>query len=308
MIKLSVIICTYNPDGNIFQKCLHCIEVAIQYYHPFEIIIIDNNSGKPVSEQEYVQGFLQRNHNARIIKESKQGLTNARLTAIKESSGDLLLFIDDDNWITPHFFSNGAAIANNYPGIGAWSGQVKLEFEREPESWTRPYWGLLVHREFESDLWSNLPYLTDSMPCGAGLFVRSKVAEHYLFLHRIGKREIELDRKGKNLLSAGDNDLAACACDIGLGVGLFHQLTLLHYIPASRLSKDYLLNLAENIAASSVILKAYRNIFPEKKSLKNKIAVLLRLLTKPAVERSFYQAVLRGEKNGAHMISKKTVP
>src|SRR5207253_8061399 len=111
--------------------------------------------------------------------ETKQGLTPARLRGMKEAAGDILVFIDDDNWINPDFFQKGMEIAGRCVHIGSWSGQVKLQFEKQPEEWTRKYWGLLVYREFREDKWSNFPYLTDTMPCGAGLFVRKKVAEYY---------------------------------------------------------------------------------------------------------------------------------
>lgn len=86
--------------------------------------------------------------------------------------------------------------------------------------------GNLVIREFDHNVWSNLPRLPESMPCGAGLCVRRNVALHYLDLHESGKRSFQFDRNGTSLLSGGDNDLAACACDIGLGVGLIASLKL----------------------------------------------------------------------------------
>ena len=65
-------------------------------------------------------------------------------------------------------------------------------FEEPPPEWTRRYWGNLVIREFDKDVWSNLPRLPQSMPCGAGLCVRREVALHYLDLARIGKAFISV--------------------------------------------------------------------------------------------------------------------
>jgi hypothetical protein len=58
------------------------------------------------------------------------------------------------------------------------------------------------------------------------------VAERYRLLHESGKRTFQLDRNGTSLLSGGDNDLAGCACDLGLGIGLIASLKLAHLIPA----------------------------------------------------------------------------
>jgi hypothetical protein len=95
------------------------------------------------------------------------------------------------------------------------------------------YWGNLVVREFDNDVWSDLSWLSDTMPCGAGLCVRREVALHYLMLHESGKRSFQFDRAGRSLFSGGNNDLAACACDISLGVGLIASLKLTHLIPPS---------------------------------------------------------------------------
>jgi len=302
-MNISVIICTHNPDPVVFGKCLDAIAAAAANCPFTELIIVDNNSNNDFQAADEVNKFLQ-NHRARIVTETKQGLTPARLRGIRETKGDLLVFIDDDNFIATDFFEKGMKIATENPHIGSWSGQVLLRFEKQPEEWTRPYWGLLVHRELDSDRWSNLPHLPETMPCGAGLFVRREAASHYLHLHEQGKRNIQLDRSGDSLFSAGDNDLAACACDIGMGVGVFKQLSLLHYIPANRTEKSYLLKLAEGIALSSVIFRSFRGAFPVKLSFKKRVANKFRWLLKPTPAREFYASVLRGEKKGVALLQK----
>ncbi len=300
--KLSVIICTYNPTRHILSKCLEAITLACKVYKPEEIILIDNNSDKQLSQEEYIQTFLQNTSYAKVIIERQQGLTPARLRGIKEAVGNLLVFIDDDNFIRDDFFLKGMQISKQQMHIGAWSGQVALLFEKEPEAWTKKYWGLLVHRKFEGNLWSNFPHLAETMPCGAGLFIRRSVAAHYQHLHETGKRAIQLDRTKNSLFSGGDNDLAACACDIGLGVGLFDELLIDHYIPASRLTKEYLLKLAAGIAASAIVFKSFRNEYPALPSLKNKWANLLRLMLKSPLDRSFFKAVLKGTDEGRKIV------
>jgi len=298
MEKLSVIICTYNPKQFVFQQCLDAISAAAVQQAPFEIIIVDNNSQPSLLEQEYISRFLKQQANARVVIAQKQGLTPARLKGIEEAKGDLLLYIDDDNIIREDFFLKGIDIADRNQHIGAWSGQVKLVFEKEPEAWTRRYWGMLVYREFNEDKWSNFPHFSETMPCGAGLFVRKKVADYYYALHRDGQRPVQLDRSGNSLLSAGDNDLAACACDIGLGVGLFSAIYLQHYIPASRVTKEYLLRLAEGITASSIVFKSFRGEMPAPLTVKNRLANMIRMMLQSSIDKQFYKAILRGERTG----------
>jgi glycosyltransferase involved in cell wall biosynthesis len=304
MQSLSVIICTYNPKPDIFSKCLNCIVEASKQYAPHEIIVVDNKSDKPVSGENYIIEHLKYSALTRIVVEEKQGLTPARLRGIKESHGSVLVFIDDDNFIKPDFLINVMKIAEEAPYIGSFSGQVKLIFEVRPPAWTRRYWGLLVYREFKGSRWSNLPHLPETMPCGAGLVVRREVAEQYTYLHNAGKRNVQLDRTGASLLSAGDNDLAACACDVGLGVGIYDSLVLEHYIPGSRLTKDYLLRLAESIAHSAIVFKSFRGEFPIEPTFKRRVANKLRVILKKGVQREFQKAVFKGEHEARALLAK----
>jgi glycosyltransferase involved in cell wall biosynthesis len=301
---ISIVICTYNPEEYIFVKCLEAIKIACNNFINYQILIIDNNSTNNFRESIYFINFCQI-MNAQIFIETKQGLTYARLRGISESSGDIIVFIDDDNIISPNFLNAGFQIALNYENIGSWSGRVVLDFEITPEPWTEKYHGLLVKREINNDYWSNLPHIDDSMPHGAGLFVRRNVADYYFLLHQTGKRNILLDRCGDNLFSGGDNDLAACACDIGMGMGVFHSIALMHYIPAFRLEKKYLLKLAKGIAASSIVFHSFRGEIKITNNYKNKIANLLRWLLKSPIEKDFFIAVQQGQKEGLNLIKSK---
>lgn len=301
MNNLSVVICTYNPSQHIFASCLEAIVEATKLYNPLEIIVVDNNSNNNFFDEEYFKNFMKRS-NTTLIHEKKQGLTPARLRGIEASSGEIIVFIDDDNVIDANFFIEGMKIANEYSFIGAWSGQVRLIFEEKPPEWTKKYWGLLVYREFSINKWSNLPHNDETMPCGAGLFVRKEVASRYTLLHLEGKRFIQLDRSATSLLSAGDNDLAACACDLGMGVGLFRNISIQHFIPKSRLELQYLLKLTTGIAASSLVFKSFRGEMPPNKTWKNKIANTLRLALMTSRDRAFYSAVLKGHELGVKLL------
>src|SRR4030095_10108949 len=135
MESLSVIICTYNPNESIFQKCLECVEVASRQIVPTEVIIVDNNSSTPLRNSKIVAEFSNRQANVRLVEEKTAGLTPARLRGIQEAHGELLVFIDDDNFIAPDFFAKGMEVAKYNTHIGSWSGQVKLVFEIQPPDW-----------------------------------------------------------------------------------------------------------------------------------------------------------------------------
>jgi hypothetical protein len=201
------------------------------------------------------------------------------------------------------FFETALRVSKEKPFLGSWSGQCRPAFEEQPPEWTRRYWGNLVIRQFDKDVWSNLPRLSDSMPCGAGLCVRRDVALHYLHLHGSGKRSFQFDRTGGSLLSGGDNDLTACACDIGLGVGLIASLKLTHLISPERLTEDYLVRLTEGIFFSAVVLGHLRSSLSELASYKVRWHEPVRALLAGGPHRKIQLACLRGRRRGLKFVA-----
>jgi hypothetical protein len=289
-VSLSVIICTHNPRSDYFGRTLEALRAQTLPSASWEMLVIDNASKQPVQERF----DFSWHPNVRTVREDKLGLTPARLRGISEARGDLLVFVDDDNVLDSDFLENALHMAVERPFLGAWSGQCRPGFEEQPAEWTRRYWGNLVIRQFDTDVWSNLPRLADTMPCGAGLCVRRGVAQHYLDLNQAGGRSVQLDRTGTSLLSGGDNDLAACACDIGLSVGLIASLKLTHLIPPVRLTEDYLSRLAEGIAYSSILLDRERGILHAPRGTLGRIADFVRTSLLPGPHRRVLRAAYRG--------------
>jgi glycosyltransferase involved in cell wall biosynthesis len=299
MPALSVIICTHNPRPDYFRQCLDALSRQTLVRNRWELIAVDNRSDEPLAGRN----DLSCGPTARLVREETLGLTPARLRGIRESKGDLLIFVDDDNVLDADFLETALRIAEERPFLGSWSGQCRPGFEEPPPEWTRRYWGNLVIREFDKDVWSNLPRLPQSMPCGAGLCVRRDVALYYLDLHESGKRSFQFDRTGGALLSGGDNDLAACACDIGLGVGLIASLKLTHLISPQRLTEDYLVRLTEGVFFSAVVLDHLRSSLSELESYKVRWHEPVRALLAGGPHREIQLACLRGRRRGLKFVA-----
>jgi glycosyltransferase involved in cell wall biosynthesis len=302
MPALSVIICTHNPRDDYFGRTLDGLRCQTLLCEKWELAVIDN-----CSDQRVAGRFDTSWHpNARIIREEKLGLTPARLRGIREATCEVLVFVDDDNVLDPDYLEIALRTAQERPFLGSWSGQCRADFEATPPEWTRRYWGNLVIREFSDDKWSNLPRLAETMPCGAGLCVRRDVALHYLHLNESGKRSVQFDRTGTSLLSGGDNDLAACACDLGFGVGLVSALKLTHLISQGRLTEDYLARLAEGISFSSVLLDYDRGIVNPARSVAGQILDFLRIMRLRRPHRRIVKAAYRGRERAIAQIAAGT--
>jgi glycosyltransferase involved in cell wall biosynthesis len=96
-LKVSVILPTYRR----FEPVLKTLEdLLVQQYPDFEIILLDQNPAWPEELRDRLALFTkdQRVHWVRI---DAPGVVKACNLAVKEASGDLLLFVDDDVLI-PH--------------------------------------------------------------------------------------------------------------------------------------------------------------------------------------------------------------
>jgi len=77
-MRLSVAICSYNPNIHYLNQVLEALKQQSLAKDQWELVLIDNNSNRPVSEQI----DLSWHPNAHICIESQQGLTNARFRSV----------------------------------------------------------------------------------------------------------------------------------------------------------------------------------------------------------------------------------
>jgi glycosyltransferase involved in cell wall biosynthesis len=290
---ISVIICTHNPRRDYLMRVLQALKSQTLSTELWELLLIDNASEQLLSSEIDLSWHPQPRH----IREEKLGLTPARLRGIKEAVAETLVFVDDDNVLDPDYLEVVVQIGKDFPMIGAWGGQIRPGFEEQPPEWTKPYWWMLALREFDRDKWSNLLYCYETGPCGAGLCVRKTVAEKYFDLLQNDPKRSALDRKGKQLISCGDIDLAFTSCDLGLGTGQFVALNLTHLMPSSRFKEEYLLRLAEANGYSSPIMESFRGKVPNlpKTSWMRKLLNHYKLRRMNSRERRFHEAFARGQ-------------
>jgi len=125
---VSVIIPVYNGAKYIAEA----IEsVCVQNYEPFEIIIVDDGSTDDTSS--VVQSFK----NIRYIRQENRGCATARNTGITESRGELLAFLDADDYWAANKLHVQVGCLLNHPGIGYTLGRQRNFLESGTD---RPFW------------------------------------------------------------------------------------------------------------------------------------------------------------------------
>ena len=166
-------------------------------------------------------------------------------------------FVDDDNVLNSDYLAEVVRIDREWPQLGVWgSGATVPEYEVRPPDHLKELLPWLALRETTGPLWSNVPSCREAAPWGAGLCVRAKVAAAYG--QSMSQSAILISgRSGRALLSGEDVEISIVACNLGLGMGVFPELKLIHLIPKERISENYLLKLFEGTTTSDQLL-AYK--------------------------------------------------
>lgn len=252
MNKISVIVCTHNPREELLKRTLVSINRQSLDRHEWELLVIDNKSDHNLADRFDISWHP----NGRHVREDSLGLTYARLRGIREATGELLVFVDDDNVLAVDYLQRAWEINKTYSFLGAWGGSCNAEYEVPPPSWFSEFEGNIAVRKVEEIAWSNQYFDYRATPIGAGMCMRKSVANKYCSQLATDVQSQNLDRKGDSLMSCGDHDMAWTSMALGLGVGVFPSLTLTHIIPEFRIREEYLLKLLEADACSSTILRA----------------------------------------------------
>ena len=296
---LSVIICTHNPVRKAMERVLVGLEKQSLPREQWELLLIDNASAQKLSSQY----DLHWHSRARHVVEETLGLTAARLRGIRESAGELLVFVDDDNVLAPDYLEAAACVEEEWPRLGAWGGQIIPIYEVEPPAELRRWIDVAFGRTLAREAWTNVGKTPATTPWGAGMVVRRVVAECYAKLASSDEVRFSLDRTGESLVSCGDYDLAWTSHGLGLGTGLFPSLKLEHLIPRHRLTREYLLKLTEGISCSSQLLRLFWGLPLVEVSRSERLYQLYRDFRLPPLEKAFINARLRGEQKGRELAS-----
>jgi hypothetical protein len=245
----SVVICTRNPRVNYLSRVLTSLREQTLPVTEWELLLVDNGSKNSLVDLV----DLSWHPASRFLAESEPGLTPSRLRALAEVRGDLITFVDDDNVLHSSYLSECRLIAQQFPCLGAWGGQLFPEFEVPPAPGLEDLLQGLALRQFHQPRWSN--YDGSTCPYGAGLCVRATVAQRYADLANSDQVRRSLGRCGNSLIGGEDLDLAMTSYQLGMGTGLFPQLKLLHLIPKHRVESDYLYEICVGGAYAGHLVK-----------------------------------------------------
>ena len=94
-IMLSIIICVYNTQKELFKNCLNSIANSI--LENYEVVIIDD--GSTIDYSDLIDQFKNL-INLKYIKTKNMGTLSARLRGIQEANGEYICYVDSDDTIS----------------------------------------------------------------------------------------------------------------------------------------------------------------------------------------------------------------
>lgn len=259
---ISIIICCYNSVDRL-EPTLKAIEKQILDECAFEVIVVDNASKDGTGDfaVKICNGLFEENH-YKVIHEQQPGLIHARKKGFSASSGDLIIFCDDDNHLDKNYFNRVIQLMQKNKQIGALGGIGSFDKHvLDSKPWCKYYCGMYaIGPQGQKEGPIHPPTLY-----GAGIIIRRDVLEQ-LFTGDF--QSILTGREGTKLSSGEDTEISYLVRLLGYEVWYSPELKFYHAIPENRFEKSHFIKLSKGIGSAIEALVPYRLLWDKKVNAK----------------------------------------
>lgn len=244
MIRLSIVIATYNRSAMLMQTLQSVVEQTLPH-DEWECVVVNNNSTDSTAAD--FEAFVARypDYNLRMVLETNQGLSYARNRGIRESEGEYIAIVDDDERIAPEFVASYVALFDEVPDAVAAGGPIVAEYPTGRPRWMsafteRPiantmYFGEEV-REFPRG----------RVPGGGNMALRRSAVRRY------GVFDTSLGYVGESLVGGEESDLFERLQIAEAKYYYVPKAVMYHIIPKEKLTTEYLRRLSYNVGVSQL--------------------------------------------------------
>jgi glycosyltransferase involved in cell wall biosynthesis len=248
---VSVIVCCYNSAKRLPQTLSF---LAHQREAPAcEVVLVDNGSTDDTQSVAYATWMASKTTiPLQLVVEPKPGLSSARAAGVARAKYDYMLFCDDDNWLADSYLAVAFELMQAHPRMGALGGCGSAVADEPLPTWFDKYkfaYACFAQGEGEGELTN-----AGATLYGAGLVVRKEAWVNVL----TSTQQVLSDRSASTLSSGGDTELCLLLKAAGWALWYSPRLQFRHYLPVSRLSVAYLLQLNQSLARSSAQLLPHR--------------------------------------------------
>jgi len=260
--QISVIICTYKPQREYFEPCLHAVAALDVSELNVEVVLVDNNSPEPIENQKYVSDFIQKS-NVKLIKETKQGLSYARIAGVANTTAPIVVFFDDDNAPASDYLQVVKKYFDTYSFLGILGpGNVEVVFNSPPlpnrEHFLR---GIFQEKHMKRFEYASVSEHSGVYPPGTGISMLRLVFDEYRQNLEKGNYKTT-GRKGNSMTSSEDVQIVFTCVLKKLAVGTAPELYVKHLTPENRCTIKYVKRLRFGQIIS--FHTAIKEVLPEK--------------------------------------------
>jgi len=229
-MNASIVVCTYNRAESLRDTLAALKRLDVPRHLRWEIIVVDNNS-----RDNTRQVVEQAQHEWPLLRyefESRQGLSHARNHGVSCSSGEVILFTDDDVLPEPDWLTTMLAGLKRH-GADACGGYIAPVWEAPPPAWlTERFYGFLAVRVDRTDDY----IINDSSQAPFG----ANMAFHRRVFDRVGLFDVRRGRQGNVLAGGEDIELFERLLAAGMRAVFLGQSRVHHKVEAYRCTKRYL--------------------------------------------------------------------
>lgn len=244
---ISVCLCTHNPDPVALDRTATALAAQQIRTSNWELKVIDNASTPPLNSEAFQS--LRGVAPFEIVREETLGLTHARRKALAVSTGELLVFVDDDNCLENGYLAAVSDFFESHTRAGAVSGRGAARSDAALPEWFDLVSDALAVRNLGEQ---SLRFDRDA-PCGAGLAVRREA-----LADAFGWPPLALsDRQGAQLSSGGDTELCRRIQLSGWELWYAPSMRFEHWLDPRRFEPSYLTALHEGFGEARAYMELY---------------------------------------------------
>jgi glycosyltransferase involved in cell wall biosynthesis len=233
-VFMTLALCTHNHASRL-QRTLYDLNRLKPPTEPWEILLVDNASSDSTPSLLADGAWRPEGVPVRVVREENLGLSHARNRALREASGQYLVFIDDDETAASDWLISYEQAIKDY-APDALGGRIEVLFEEGD----RPAWltdellGFLGRLDYGEAQW-----LTErSTPIYGGNFMFRRSV-----LERIGNFDTGLGRKGNLNIGGEDTEIYKRLLDKECKVRWVQNAVIYHRIQTGKLRRNYFLEL-----------------------------------------------------------------
>lgn len=230
-MRVSVAICTWNRCELLAQTLEQMTRLSIPDGTEWELLVVNNNCS------DATDAVLDRFAAAlplRRIFEPKPGKSYAANTAVREATGEYILWTDDDVLVDPNWMAAYCDAFARWPDASIFGGPIEPWFAGTPPQWLETVFPHVANAYAALNLGTvAVPLSHNRYPYGANMALRRAAHLRIPYAETLGPRP-GVSLRGEEMV------LVRALLDAGETGWWVPGARVRHYIPESRQTLDYL--------------------------------------------------------------------